>query len=72
MLLERSDEKNWRKTKGMKEYLINLLAQTKHTDIFGDQILISGSEVLPAAQRYPVWEAMTNLVKQPSALVECM
>lgn len=66
----------WEKLKGNKmherDYLIYLLDQMKHADVFWDPMLIAGSEVFPAAQRSCVWEAMTNLVKQPSALEEYM
>lgn len=55
-----------------QDYLISLVDQIKHADVFWDSILIAGSEVFPAAQRYHVWEAMTNVVKQACALEEYM
>lgn len=55
-----------------RDYLISLVDQIKQADVFWDPVLIADSEVFPAAQRYHVWEAVTNLVKQPSALEEYM
>lgn len=54
------------------DYLISLVDRIKHADVLWDSILIADSQAFPAAQRYHVWEAMNNFVKQPSALEEYM
>lgn len=41
-----------------QDYLIPLVDQIKHADVFWDPILFLDSEVFPAAQGYHVWDAI--------------